>query len=232
MRGRMERVRRNLAQDRIARGGGLALPGSMSAYGFHLNPGGEVSTGRFWSESGVKYGNTKFRVSPHMDWPEAGTGGFDHGVLVFDRFDYGNYWHVYADLPDLPDEPEQVESLYETDLIESHWANWLAPDDFLQPALNEEWIDYFSAIQAHPNHYLAKNTEQLYSQWLYRRHTSVSETAPGTVRIDNRGMADEAYASGIVSDLVLAVPLGAGEHDSAASLEGMAGSRFIVESRL
>src|SRR5690625_3819083 len=230
MRGRMELIGRILAQYGISPERGHSFPESMSAYGYHWNPGGEVSTGRFWSESGVKYGNTKFRVSPHMDWPEAGTGGFDHGVLVFDRFDYGNYWHVYADLPDLPDEPEQVELLYETDLIESHWANWLAPDDFLQPALNEEWIDYFSAIQAHPNHYLAKNTEQLYSQWRYRRHTSVSETAPGTGRIDNRGMADEAYASGIVSNLVLAVPLGAGQHVSAATLDGESVSGYFEEA--
>jgi len=228
--GRMELIGRILAQYGISPENGHSFPESMSAYGYHWNPDGEISTGRIWSESGVKYGNTKFRVSPHMDWPERGTGGFDHGVLVFDRFDYGNYWHVYADLPDLPEQPERVESLYETDLIESHWANWLAPDDFLQPALNEEWIDYFRAIQAHPNHYLAKNTEQLYSQWLYRRHTSVTESRPGTVRIDNRGMVDEAYTSEIVSSLVLAVPLEAGRHVSEATLNGEPVAGYFEEA--
>lgn len=224
MRGRMELIGRILAQYGISEENGHSFPESMSAYGYHWNPQGEISTGKIWSDFGVKYGNTKFALSPDIGFPEPGTGGFDHGVLLFDRHDYGPVWHRYADVPRLP--PDE----YVTDLTESHWANWLAEDDWLQPDLNQRWIDYFRAIQAHPNHYLAKNTEQLYSQWLYKRHTTVTEVAPGRVRIDNRGMAEQAYRYDLLGNLVLSIPLAEGEHLSMASLNGQPLSAYFEEA--
>ena len=224
MRGRMDLIGKILAQYGISEENGHSFPESMSAYGYHWNPDGDVSTGKIWSDYGVKYGNTKFILSPDIGFPEWGTGGFDHGVLLFDRHDYGPVWHRYADVP-----TEPVDD-YLTDLTESHWANWLAHDDFLQPDLNQQWIDYFSEIQAHPNHYLAKNNEQLYSQWLYQRHATVTETSAGTVRIDNRDMAEQAYRYDMLGGMVLAVALEEGQHVSSASLNGNPISAYFEEA--
>lgn len=224
MSGRMDLIGRILAQYGISEENGHSFPESMSAYGYHWNPTGEVSTGKIWSDYGVKYGNTKFVLSPEIGFPESGTGGFDHGVLLFDRLDYGPVWNRYADVPELP-----VDN-YVSDLTESHWANWLAEDDWLQPDLNQEWIEYLRAIQAHPNHYLAKNNEQLYSQWLYKRHTTVTETSSGTIRIDNRNMAEQAYTYDMLGNMVLAVALNEGEHISNATLNGNAISAYFEEA--
>lgn len=221
MRIRMDLISRILAQYGISEEKGHSFPESMSAYGYHWNPDGEMSTGKIWSDYGVKYGNTKFKLSPDIGFPEAGTGGFDNGVLLLDRFDYGPEWNRYADVPLLPADQ------YETDLTESHWANWLAPDDFLQPALNQEWIAYFRAIQSHPDFYLAKNNEQLYSQWLYQRHTEVTETSPGTVRIDNRQMADQAYIYDMLGNMVLSVKLPEGQHVSRATINNRPVSAYF-----
>jgi hypothetical protein len=224
MRGRMDLIGKILAQYGISEVNGHSFPESMSAYGYHWNPNGDVSTGKIWSDYGVKYGNTKFILSPEIGFPESGTGGFDHGVLLFDRLDYGPVWHRYADVPELPVDH------YVSDLTESHWANWLAEDDWLQPDLNQEWIEYLRTIQAHPNHYLAKNNEQLYSQWLYKRHTTVTETNSGIISIDNRNMAEEAYAYDMLGNMVLAVALEEGEHVSNATLSGNAISAYFEEA--
>ncbi|CAN5336308.1 hypothetical protein BH23BAC3_BH23BAC3_02840 [soil metagenome] len=224
MRGRMDLIGKILTQYGISEENGHSFPESMSAYGYHWNPDGDISTGKIWSDYGVKYGNTKFVLSPDIGFPESGTGGFDHGVLLFDRHDYGPVWHRYADVPELPVDD------YLTDLTESHWANWLAPDDFLQPALNQRWIAYFREIQAHPNHYLAKNNEQLYSQWLYQRHATVTETNPGTVQIDNRDMAEQAYTYDMLGNMVLAVALKDGQHVSRATLNGNPISAYFEEA--
>ncbi len=184
------------------------------AYGYYWNPDGNYSTGKIMSDFGIKYVNTLFSYIPELNPPPKGGGGFDNDVFVIDRFNYGNPWYELASLP-----TEPIES-FETDIIETHWPNLLAADDFLQPALNRQWIAFFKNVQSRPDRYLAKNTEQLYAQWLYKRHTQVEELVSGEVTIDNRSMPEEAYVSGIVGNLVLAVPLEHGQHISEALLDG------------
>ena len=93
-------------------------------------------------------------------------GGFDHGLLVVHRQNYGNEWFALAALPTSP-----INRIV-TDIIETHWTNLLAQDDWLQGFVNERWEKLFLAIQERPNRYLAKNTEQFSSQWLYKRHAN------------------------------------------------------------
>lgn len=195
---------------------GQSFPESFvpCAYGYYWNPKGSYSTGTIMHENGVKYVNTLFDWISELNPPIEFGGGFDHGVLVINRENYGNEWFEATSLP-----KEPVEN-YKTDIIETHWANWLATDDFLQPKLNQKWIDYFKNIQACPDHYLAKNTEQLYSQWLYTHFTTVKETIPGQVTIDNREMPEEAYDYELLGNMVLAISLDEGQHVSAAQING------------
>ena len=184
------------------------------AYGYYWNPAGKFSTGKLMHENGVKYINTLFEQITELNPPIEFGGGFDQGVHVINRYNYGNQWFEAASLP-----KEPLEN-YKTDIIETHWANWLATDDFLQPDLNSQWIAYFNEIQNHPDHYLAKNTEQLHSQWLYKHYTTVEEIEPGKVKINNKKMPAEVYSNDLLGNMVLAVPLEENYHVSYARLNG------------
>ena len=216
MRNHLKCFKEIMAQYRWTTENGQSFPESFvpCAYGYYWNPDGKYSTGKLMRESGVKYVNTLFDEISELNPPFEMGGGFDHGALVINRFNYGNDWYEAASLP-----KEPLEN-YETDIIETHWANWLATDDFLQSALNQKWIEYFKNIQAHPDHYLAKNTEQLFSQWLYKKYAIVSEKELGIVTIDNRKMPMEAYQPDFLGNLMLAIDLDEGQHVSSAKING------------
>ncbi len=205
---------------------GQSFPESFvpCAYGYYWNPTGTYSTGKIMSDFGVKYVNTLFDYIMELNPPIEFGGGFDNGVVVINRINYGNEWFDPASLPKEPLER------YETDIIESHWANWLATDDFLQPSLNQQWIDYFRSIQSHPDHYLAKNTEQFSSQWLYKKYTMVSEKLPGTVIIDNKNMPQEPYKYELLGNMVLSISLTHNQHVSKAELNGEPISAYFEEA--
>ena len=207
-------LKRLMAQYGISPENGHSFPESFISYGFYYNPGAEYSLGRVLSDNGVKYANTPYATIRGLNHPPLLDGGFDNGVLLLDRHNHGNLWYEYAKLPD------SIPSGIQTVVVESHWANWLAYDDHLQPALNKRWVDYLRSIQADKDHYLSKNTEQLYSQWLYKKYTKVSETTSGKVNIDNRSMIDDAYEYNLLGNMVLSVQLNQGEHISSAAIDG------------
>jgi hypothetical protein len=207
-------LKRLMAQFGISPENGHSFPESFISYGFYFNPGAEYSLGRVLSDNGVKYANTPYATIRGLNHPPLLDGGFDNGVLLLDRHNHGNLWYEYAKLPD------SIPSGIQTVVVESHWANWLAYDDHLQPALNKRWVDYLRSIQADKDHYLSKNTEQLYSQWLYKKYTKVSETTLGKVNIDNRSMIDDAYEYNLLGNMVLSVQLNQGEHISSAAIDG------------
>lgn len=207
-------LKRLMAQYGISPENGHSFPESFISYGFYFNPGAEYSLGRVLSDNGVKYANTPYATMRGLNHPPLLDGGFDNGVLLLDRHNHGNLWYEYAKLPD------SIPSGIQTVVVESHWANWLAYDDHLQPALNKRWVDYLRSIQADKDHYLSKNTEQLYSQWLYKKYTKVSETTSGKVNIDNRSMIDDAYEYNLLGNMVLSVQLNQGEHISSAAIDG------------
>jgi len=185
------------------------------AYGYYWNPEGDYSLGKLLSQAGVKYANTDFGQIPELSPPqEVNGGGFDHGTHVINRMNYGNQ---YYDLNSLPLVPVEMQG---TDIIESHWANWLAADDFLQPEVTAKFIKYYRDIQQITNRYIAKNTEQLHSQWLYRKYARILETEPGTVEIDNTRMPDDAYQHNLLGNLVLKLKLEPNQHVSETSING------------
>ncbi len=214
IRNNIELIKRLMAQYGITPERGHSFPESFISYGFYFNPGSDYSLGKVLSENGVKYANTPFATIRGLNHPPLLDGGFDNGVLLLDRFNHGNLWYEYATLPKLG--PDSIKTV----VVESHWANWLAFDDHLQPELNNRWIDYLRSIQAHPDYYLSKNTEQLYSQWLYKKYTTVSEVNPGEVLINNQSMPEDAYDYNLLGNMVLAVKLAEGEHISRASIDG------------
>lgn len=215
IRNNVELLKRLMAQYGITPEKGHSFPESFISYGFYYNPGGSYSLGKVLSENGIKYANTPFATIKGLNHPPAYDGGFDNGVLLLDRHNHGNLWYEYAKTPDYG--PEGIMTV----VVESHWANWLAYDDHLQPGLNKRWINYLRKIQADPDHYLAKNTEQLYSQWLYKKYTKVEETSLGKVTIDNKSMPRDAYTYNLLGNMVLAIKLDEGEHVSWAKIDNM-----------
>lgn len=215
-----------MAQYGLSPENGHSFPESFvpCAYGYYWNPDGDYSTGKVMSEAGVKYVNTLFDYIRELNPPsEPNGGGFDNGVIVINRINYGNEWYALSTLP-VTDLAEQ-----KTDIIESHWSNWLAQDDFLQNELNQKWIDYYKMVQSSPDRYIAKNTEQLYSQWLYKKYTKISEEKGGIVVIDNSNMPKEAYFNNILGNLVLKIILKNGEHISDAKLNNSPVASYFEE---
>lgn len=206
-----------MAQYGLSPENGQSFPESFvpCAYSYYWNPEGEYSLGSLLAAEGVKYANTQFDYIPELN-PPAGPngGGIDHGVLVLNRNNYGNPWYQLSSLPTVP-LAEQ-----ESDIIESHWSNWLAQDAFLQDETNARWIEYYRMVQSAPDRYTARNTEQFYAQWLYKKYTRVAESGKGRLSIDNSAMPGEVYSSGLAGNMVLKIKLGPEEHLSEATLDG------------
>ena len=206
-----------MAQYGLSPDKGHSFPESFvpCAYSYYWNPAGNYSLGKLLSEAGVKYANTDFSQIPELNPPrELNGGGFDHGTHVINRINYGNIWYELATLPRISLDEQQ------TDIIESHWPNWLAQDDFLQPDITREWVNYYKEAQRSEERYIAKNTEQLHSQWLYNKYTQVWESELGRVIIDNTQMPDEAYENSLLGTMVLKIKLGENEHVSFAEING------------
>lgn len=211
----LEAFKEIMAQYGLTKEKGHSFPESFvpCAYGYYWNPNGNYSTGKIMNEYGVKYVNTLFNEISECNPPIEFGGGFDQGVLVINRENYGNEWYRLAALPSAPLET------YKTDIIETHWPNWLAQDHFLQDELNQKWIDYLKSIQKSKTHYLAKNTEQFYSQWLYKKFANVSITE-GKIIIDNTNMPQVVYDEDLLGNLVIKVDLEDNQHVSKAELNG------------
>lgn len=206
-----------MAQYGFTKANGHSFPESFvpCAYSYYWNPQGAYSLGKLLTEAGVKYANTDFSMIPELNPPaEPNGGGFDYGTHVINRMNYGNVWYELNSLPKVPVDQQ------ETDIIESHWPNWLAQDDPLQPPVTAAWIQYYKNIQRRPDRYIAKNTAQLHAQWLYKKYTMVTEETPGQVTIDNTAMPDEAYYNQAIGNLVLKIALTPGQHIAEATLNG------------
>jgi hypothetical protein len=216
LQGHIQAFREIMAQYSLSLKNGHSFPESFvpCAYGYFWNPGGDYSLGKLLAEAGVKYASTDFGQIPELFPPqEVNGGGFDHGIHVINRMNYGNTWYELASLPKV------LIEMQGTDIIESHWANWLASDDILQHNVKVQWTNYYRAVQQLSNRYIAKNTEQLHSQWLYNKYTLISETDEGSWVIDNTQMPDDAYLLDKLGNMVLKVKLRPEEHIAAASID-------------
>lgn len=216
-----------LKQYDISPENGHSFPESFvpCAYSYHWNPNGDYSSGSMLAPEGVKYANTLFAEVKELNPPtEANGGGVDHGVLVLNRINYGNFWYQLSSVPTVSIDQQ------ESDIIETHWSNWLAQDDFLQEETNKKWIAYFQMVQEQKGRYLAKNTEQFYSQWLYKKYTIVEEKTVGQVTIDNTKMPTEIYEYKLLSTMVLKVKLAEGQHISKAEIDGKAIASYYEDA--
>lgn len=106
----------------------------------------------------------------------------------------------------------------ESNIIESHWSNWLAKEESQQSVVNKLWISYYQNIQKQTNRYIAKNSEQFYSQWIYHKYCSINEPEPGKVTIDNSLIPNDYYEYGLVKNLVLKIKLEKNSHISSARI--------------
>ncbi|MFC2106724.1 hypothetical protein ACFLRY_00165 [Bacteroidota bacterium] len=187
---------------------GQSFPESFvpTAYAFYWNPEEDNSTAAFMSKMGVKYANTDMRFIEHQNPPMLKGGGIDHGVHFLHRRQYGNDWNEIAKLPDANFER------FETDPIEAHWTNFLSEKTSEQDSLNNAWILYLKRIQKSKSHYLAKNTEQLHSQWFYKKYSKITQLKGSVAIIDNTNMPKEVYQQGLLGNMVLAIRLKPGEH--------------------
>ncbi len=205
-----------LAQYDLDEAHGHSFPESFVPCGwaYYWNPEGDYSTASVLKQYGVKFANTWFEKIPELNPPIKEGGGLDHGILVLKRYNYGNDWYMVGTTPTQPI------SKFKSDVIESHWSNWLATDDFLQPEVNNKWIDFLTRIQRTENRYLTKNTEQFYSQWVYKKFTKVKIKSENEIEIDTTKIPDEYYKFGFVNSMVLKAPLNNGEHISKAEIDG------------
>ena len=218
LRGHIECFTTIMAQYGITKENGHTFPESFvpCAYSYYWNPKGNYSLGKLLKEAGVRFANTDFSQIPELNPPmDENGGGFDHGVHVINRINYGNVWHELSSLPKVALADQK------TDVIESHWPNWLAPDDFLQEEIGDQWIAYYKSVQASNDRFIAKNTEVLHSQWLYNKYTSISEDHAGLVSIDNTQMPDEVYHNNLPGNMVLKIALAEGQHVSDAKINGL-----------
>jgi len=204
-----------MAQYQLSPEYGHSFPESFvaCANSYYWNPGGKYSIGKLMSEAGVKYANTDFTQIPELLPPqEINGGGFDNGTHVISRMCCGVSWYALDCLPTVPILKQA------SDIAETHWPNWLAQDDFMQEEVTQKWIGYYQKVQQLDSRYIAKNTEQLHSQWLYKKYSIITETIAGYVEIDNTQMPEEPYQFDMLGNLVLKIKLKAGEHLSAATI--------------
>lgn len=205
-----------LAQYDITEENGHSFPETFvpCSWAMYWNPNGEYSTASVLKQYGVKFANTWFEKIPELNPPIKEGGGLDHGILVLNRYNYGNDWYMVGTPPTAPI------SKFRTDVIESHWANWLATDDFLQPEINKKWLDFLTRVQKTENRYLAKNTEQFYSQWIYKKFAKIKFVNQNEILIDTRNIPSEYYEYNLVNTLVLKVALEKNNHVVSAKLNG------------
>ncbi len=201
----------------ISKENGHSFPESFvpCAYSYYWNPNGPYSLGSVLSEYGVKYANTDFREIQECNPPEGEwSAGFDHGVHVMNRYNYGNLWDDEGQLPTLPLEDHR------TEFIETHWPNLLASNEQNQEEVTNTWVAYYHQVQRASERYCSKNTSQHHSQWLYNKYTHIKEVIPGVVSLDNTQMPAEAFKEFFPGNLVLKIKLPNGQHISEAEIDG------------
>jgi hypothetical protein len=131
----------------------------------------------------------------------------NHGLMVLLRTG-GVAWDAPNSAPDnYPD----------TEFMTSHWTNFVDLDPANNHNAGDKWIAWFNKVKDDPDRYIAKNTAQLHSQFLYRKFSQISVTG-NTVLIDNSKMPDWAYKLDLLGNLLLKHKLQDGEHISSASL--------------
>lgn len=158
----------------------------------YVNPDSPVSTPAVLSEYGVKYCTLRYtsknEIMPYFEK----FGLFDHSIFMVDRRapKEVSYDKDSCKPPFLP-RPYAF--------IETHFNNLWGVEYY--------WEKYLSLINIYPTRMLAKNTENVFSNWVYRKYAKVT-VKKGVININTEKVPREFYDKNIISNLVLKVFLG------------------------
>lgn len=162
-----------------------------AAAGYYYNPDDKFDSGGLMSSWGIKYA----ALPPGQEYLP------NHGLMVIERTG-GVQWD------DINRAPTSYPS---SDVVTSHWPNFIDLDPAKNHEAGDKWIIWYNKIKDDPARYAAKNTAQAYSQFLYRKYSTISINS-STITIDNSKMPKWAYDLDLISSLVLKQPLKNGEH--------------------
>jgi hypothetical protein len=188
----------------------IVFPG----HGYYYGDGtGSETTGRLMNLFGVKYANGSTKSCTTI-----GRGTIDNGLLFIDR-GFGAAYDSIAETPwdgiDYPDGQYLPDRFGWT---EAHFPNlWNTTVDDTDAF--DKWVAYLTGLNDSPNRYLAPNTAQCSSQWLYRNYAGLTPVDTGSAIIDTSGIPPEAYQHDLLSTLVMKVPLKPGQHVSRAAID-------------
>lgn len=181
-----------------------------AAANYYYNPSDPEDTGALMRAWGVKYAS----LPPDREYVT------DHGLMVLLRSG-GVAWNATNSAPD---------NYPETELMTSHWTNFVDVDPAKNHQAGDKWIAWFNRVQDDPNRYTARNTAQLHSQFLYRKFSQIS-VIRNTVFINNTKMPDWAYELNVLGNLLFKHKLQNGEHVSSVSLSDGRGVACYYEER-
>ena len=206
----IELIRQFYDEDTCSVPKSIVFPG----HGYYYGDGtGSETTGQLMNMFGVKYANGSTKSCTIM-----GKGTIDNGLLFINR-GFGAAYDSIAETPwdglDYPDGRYLPDRFGWT---EAHFPNmWNTTVEDADAF--EKWVAYLTGINNSPSRYLAPNTAQCSSQWLYRNYAIFTSIDSTSAIIDTSGIPLEAYQHDLLSTLVMKVLLDPGQHVSHASLD-------------
>lgn len=187
----------------------VVFPGHGYYYG---DVTGNETTGRLMNMFGVKYANGATASCTSM-----GAGAIDNGLLYINRAFGAAYDKISATPWDGTNYPDGLYLPNFYGWTEAHFPNlWNTTVD--DTDAYDKWIDYLSGLNNCPSRYLAPNTVQGSSQWLYRHYAELEPIDRNSARIDTSHIPDEAYQHDLLSTLVVKIPLETGMHISSSEI--------------
>lgn len=185
-------------------------------HAYYYEPEKDTTTGAVLSDFGVKYCNFKMSGSGAGDYIYFDSVvNYDHNLCMLDRRGLKNC--SYKKTGAAPKLPPRAYPW-----IEVHFNNvWDQTDHFSK---------YLYSINRFPNRMLGKNTEQVFSQWIFRNFAKIKNRG-SSFALDLTDMPQEAFDRNIVSNITLKIFLGNKNieyisSDKGLSLTGYSKDRF------
>lgn len=169
LQGHLDCFRRILEQYGLGEDNGVSFPPSFvpCAFCYYWDDSDPESTGALMRGAGVRYASTPFSSCTFAAGPpDRPDGGFDRGLLVLDRGHSGVRWDVTAAVP---------EGLPTTAICGVHWPNLLADDPKDNGQAVALWADYLGQMNRTDGLFLAANTAETFSQWVYSSYATLRE---------------------------------------------------------
>lgn len=188
----------------------IVFPG----HGYYYGDGsGDETTGRLMNMFGVKYANGDTESTTNVEW-----GVIDNGLLFIQRAFGAPYDSIAATPWDGTNYPDGEYLPNSYGWTEAHFPNLWNTEVTSRDGF-DRWVAYLSGLNDAPDRFLAANTIEASSQWLYRNFAQLIPVDKQTVIIDTTSIPDDAYSYELISTLVLKVPLKLGKHVSSAEVD-------------